>query len=82
MWYCTECKSTFTEPKIITDYVTNDPYPMGPTISVCPFCHSDMFVEAIECSCCGSYIAGEYIQTKDNSYYCEDCYTVCDNTEV
>ena len=80
MWYCLNCKTEFEEPDTVTDYVTSDPYPMGPTISVCPHCGYDEFVEAIECEYCGEYIVGEYIKIKDGICYCENCYEKHDNT--
>ena len=80
MWYCLSCKSEFEDPKSTIDYVVSDPYIDGYRISVCPYCKSDEFIEAIECDGCGKYIIGEYIKTTNDEYYCENCYTTHDNT--
>lgn len=78
MYYCFHCQNTFDNPEIATDYVTNDPYPMGPTILVCPYCGWDESAEAIKCNGCDEYIEGEFIKTCDNQYYCENCYQKLD----
>lgn len=80
MYYCPNCKSEFDEPKLIKDYVVNDPYPDGPIICVCPFCRSEDFVQAVKCDGCGEYIIGEYVKVSDRNY-CEDCYEMCDTTD-
>lgn len=81
-YYCPNCKSCFEEPSNITDYVTDDPVPIGPTIQVCPHCGSDDWLEAIECTGCGKYIIGEYIKTRFDECYCENCYTKHDTSDI
>lgn len=81
-YYCPNCKSCFEEPETATDYVTNDPYPMGPTIEVCPLCGSDEFVEAIECTGCGKFIVGEYAKTRFDECYCEECFSLHNTSDI
>lgn len=38
-------------------------------------CMSGTYAEAHECDCCGEWITGDYIKTKDGKRYCENCYT-------
>lgn len=78
MYICTDCKELFEETKAVTDYVTDDPYPMGPTIYVCPHCGSDDYEEAKECPDCLAYYSKEalvMVETDDGDIYvCPDCY--------
>ena len=48
----------------------------------CPNCGSDDWLEAIECTGCGEYIIGEYIKTRFDECYCENCYTKHDTSDI
>lgn len=83
MYYCENCKSVFDEEDLEDCYetVTTDPYPMGYSYAVCPYCHSDDFCNAVQCDGCGEYIVGEYIKLYNKECYCEDCYEICDTSD-
>ena len=77
MWYCLNCHHVFDSPKYHKDMLVTDPYPDDPMISVCPYCHSDEFVKAIQCDCCGEYHPSEmtYWIDADCESVCDDCFS-------
>lgn len=76
MYYCVECNKLISEDSLST-YTEHGEF-WGATYSetskVCPFCKGEVIELTKKCDCCGEYITGEYIETKDRNYYCENCY--------
>ena len=70
---CLDCGHVFDEPK---HYVETHGFSYGPyeEWDGCPRC-SGAYATTYECVCCGEYIRGDYIKTKDDCVYCEDCYS-------
>lgn len=73
MYVCTECGCVFESPRHWEERHGLDygPYEQW---SGCPNCCGS-YVEAYICSCCGEYIAGDYIKLANDDRVCEDCYT-------
>lgn len=73
IFVCLNCQHLFENPKKIiethgfTDGVYENQY-------CCPRCNGS-FVETDFCDCCGKYITGKYIKTKQGNKFCEHCYT-------
>lgn len=68
MYYCTDCKKQFFDPKIIFERHNNLPPPYERK-AFCPYCESENIVllKARHCKCCGAKLS--YKNTGD---YCDD----------
>lgn len=55
MYYCTDCKKRFFDPKIYFERHDNLPPPYEKHI-LCPYCESEKitYLEARHCKCCGA----------------------------
>ena len=73
MLVCIDCGQLFESPK---HYAERHNLEAGPyeEWDGCPYCNG-AYTEAYECDGCGEWITGEYIKTKNNERYCENCYT-------
>lgn len=76
MYLCLECGGLFEEPKkyIETHGLDTPPYEEW---YGCPYCDGD-YVTTEQCGLCGDWIAGQYVELKDGSFICEDCYLIKD----
>lgn len=75
MFYCLDCEKQFDNPKIHTEYGEFWGAGYSEITNVCPLCNGDLIQLTKKCDCCGEYITGEYIETRDKNCYCENCYT-------
>ena len=41
----------------------------------CPYCKCSDVSEAVQCDLCGEYVVYDYIELKDGTIACSDCYT-------
>lgn len=73
MFICLDCGKLFEEPKyyVETHGLDTPPYE---TWNGCPTC-AGAYVETFECSKCGEWITGDYIEV-DGNLICEECYYV------
>ena len=76
MFVCLDCGKTFDEPDC---WEETHGFNYGPfeEFDGCPYC-GEAYVEAHECSCCGEWITGPYIKTRDGDRICENCYVSYD----
>lgn len=74
MYLCLECDNIFDEPKRYTEThgLASPPYE---TWEGCPYC-GEMYVETCQCDICGNWVNGEYVECKDGTIICEDCYSI------
>ena len=72
MFICLDCGKVFEDPKHYTETHRLDTPPYEEW-GGCPSC-GGAYTEAYECSCCGEYIDGAYIKTKNGERICENCY--------
>lgn len=73
MFVCLDCNETFTNTK---HYVETHGFDAPPyeEWDGCPYCNG-AYTEAYKCDGCGKWITGEYIKTKNDERFCENCYT-------
>lgn len=81
LFYCLQCENLFEVPKIHTEYGECWGRGYSEITNVCPLCNGEVVHLTKKCGCCGEYITGEYIETQDGNYYCENCYTKGDILE-
>lgn len=72
MFMCLDCNGIFTNPKHYVEKHNLDSPPYEEWDG-CPYC-SGTYAETYKCDCCGKWITGEYIKTKNDERYCENCY--------
>lgn len=65
MYICLDCAHVFDEPVMIINHAEEH---VG-----CPSC-GGMFASAFKCEECDNVITGDYVKTKSNQRFCEDCY--------
>lgn len=72
MYVCVDCGKTFYKPNVI---IKNHGvlYPPFETFHACPYCGGD-FTMVNTCQSCGEYIADDFIELKDGSKVCSECY--------
>ena len=73
MWICLDCGRVFENPRRYVDSHGLDTPPYEEWEG-CPSC-GGAYAEAYECDGCGEWITGEYIKTKNDERFCENCYT-------
>ena len=71
MYICFDCGELFEEPKHYVETHGLD-YPPYETWKGCPVC-GGAYDDAMECSICGNYITGDYIED-DGVFVCDNCY--------
>ena len=73
MFVCLDCDKLFEEPKhyIETHGLESPPYE---EFEGCPYCGGTC-VETYRCDCCGQWLVGSYVKTKEGFRYCDNCYT-------
>lgn len=83
MHYCFNCERFIAEEALLHHTERGEFWgaEYSETTKVCPHCKEDVVYLTKRCSCCGEYITGEYIQTDDEKYYCENCYVKGDMSE-
>lgn len=74
MYLCLDCDALFEEPReyVETHGLDTPPYE---TWSGCPEC-AGAYVETMECSECGEWIMGEYVELGGGMVICEKCYVI------
>lgn len=83
MYYCLECERQLSEEDL-TNYTEYGEYwgsQYSESSKVCPYCKGEVIHLTKKCDCCGQYITGEYIETDDEKYYCDNCYVKGDMSE-
>lgn len=74
MYICLECgallESTVSIP-VLHDEVDDQSIK---TYHGCPYCKSDQVEEAKQCDLCGKYVVNDYIELKDGTTACHDCF--------
>ncbi len=80
MYVCKECGEIFEEPEHCVERhgFTDGMYEEW---DGCPECGGN-YTEAFCCDLCGEYIQGDYIETKNGTLICENCYEVKDIDEA
>lgn len=80
MYLCLDCERTFYETK---EFVERHGMHIPPyeTWTGCPYC-GGVYVEAVSCDLCGGWITGEYVELKDDTIVCDNCYDVRDINDV
>ena len=73
MFVCLDCGRIFESPRHYVDSHGLDAGPFEEWYG-CPSC-GGAYTEAYECDGCGKWITGEYIKTKNDERFCENCYT-------
>ena len=73
MWVCLDCQHIFEEGKHYVEEHGLDAPPYE-EFDGCPEC-GGAYVEAKKCDCCGEYITGDYIKTKNDERLCDHCFT-------
>lgn len=83
LYYCLRCERLLSEEALAihTEHGEFWGSPYSETTKVCPYCKDEVIHLTKKCDCCGEYITGEYIETNDKNYYCENCYVKGDVTE-
>ena len=76
MYLCLDCNELFEDPRFYSESHDLDTPPYE-TWWGCPSC-AGVYVEAERCSECGEWITGEYIELKDGTVICENCYEIKD----
>ncbi len=68
MYFCTDCKKNFFDPKVYFERHAFLPPPYEKHI-VCPYCESEniIFLKARHCKCCGARLP-----YKNSGDYCDD----------
>lgn len=73
MFLCLDCGKLFEEPSYYAETHGLDTPPYE-TWNGCPKC-SGAYVETFECSQCGEWITGDYIEV-GGELICEECYHI------
>lgn len=76
MYICLDCNTRFWTPKQFTETHGLDSPPYEAWWG-CPRC-GGAYLKTMPCSECGQWITGEYIQLKDHTVVCENCYEIKD----
>lgn len=74
MYVCLDCGELFEYPMKIVEKHGLDSPPYEEFYG-CPEC-GGTYVETMQCYSCGNYITGDYIETLEGDYYCENCFEV------
>lgn len=78
VYICRDCKATFETPIQWQESHGLDSPPWE-RFSACPACLDLNFIEIKEyCDLCGDPCVDEYVELKDNTVFCADCFTVKD----
>ena len=72
MFVCLDCDYLFEEPGMYSESHGFD-YPPYETWNGCPHC-GGAYIETFQCSVCGEWIVGDYAETDDGLFVCEECY--------
>ena len=72
MFVCLDCDCLFEEPGM---HITSDDFEGFDTEACngCPNC-GGAYIETFQCSICGEWIVGDYAETDDGLFVCEECY--------
>ena len=73
LYYCTDCGSTFDEPKVIREKHGFDRPPYE-YLNVCPECGSSDIDLSADCKVCGETKAVSKMFFINGAYYCSDCF--------
>ena len=81
--FCLNCMSVFEEPSRYEQKSEFWGAPCSEIFYSCPYCDSDDIIEdePPKCDCCGDYCTEEFVETKNHSYFCNNCYTIKDIKE-
>ena len=75
MYVCLNCSAVFDTPIPIHEYHDELDEKAIEEYYVCPYCKSDDYEEAVQCNLCGQYVNCNYVELKDGTFACEDCFT-------
>lgn len=79
MYVCRDCLSIFPWPNRYVDKHGLDELPYEVHYG-CPIC-GGAYNHVYECTICGNYAIGDYVETSDGQIFCEDCFRVHNNLE-
>ena len=74
MYICLDCGYIFDEPTRYSESHGLDSPPYEEWKG-CPKC-AGAYEETFPCDVCGKWINGEYIELKDGTTICDDCYKI------
>lgn len=74
MYLCLDCERIFDKPEHFTAFHGLDSPPYE-TWTGCSYC-GGAYVDAIPCDLCGRWVTGEYVELKDGTIICDNCYDI------
>ena len=74
MYICNNCGLQFASPIPIHEYHDELDDRAIEVFYVCPHCKCDNYEEAVQCDLCGDYVNTEYVELKDGTFVCNNCY--------
>lgn len=72
MYLCLDCENIFEEPEYFMDIDDSDDA-ASEMKKGCPHCGGE-YIETVQCSICGQWVTGEYVEMHDGTIVCDECY--------